>query len=189
MLDVVAPATEWPITLDEAKAHLRVEHTDDDVLIESLIVTAAGMIEPPHGQCDFGLCEQTLRYSVRRWPCYGQGIRLIGVATSIVSVTYFDDDNASQTVDAADYFLSRNGRFVCFVEDFDAEPLYVRADAVSVTYKVGKADPAKIPPALRLAVKFLVARLYASRGEMIDATLADDPLLPRILAPYRRIPA
>lgn len=41
----IAEPSAWAVTLAEAKAHLRIEHTDDDVYIDSLIGAASHHIE------------------------------------------------------------------------------------------------------------------------------------------------
>lgn len=45
MLILVTPATEEPVSLDEARAHLRVAHDGDNVMIGSLITAAREVVE------------------------------------------------------------------------------------------------------------------------------------------------
>jgi len=48
MLELVTGPSVQPLTTDEAKAHLRVDHTTDDSLIESLIKAATQTAERFH---------------------------------------------------------------------------------------------------------------------------------------------
>lgn len=50
MLTLVTPATDEPVSLDEAKAHLRVIHDGDDTMIASLITAAREVVELSTGR-------------------------------------------------------------------------------------------------------------------------------------------
>src|SRR4051812_10578846 len=123
----VEPATE-PLTLTEAKLHLRVDATDDDSLITSLITVAREMVETatnrqivsatwklsmdcfPSGWSSHSgrLIEDQggLRYSdgLRQWQ--GNVIKLPrSPVASVSSVTYVDPNGATQTLSSSLYQL------------------------------------------------------------------------------------
>lgn len=184
--------TGTPVSLTEAKRQLRVDHTDDDTLITDLINVAAVRVGAPHGLARRSLCSQGLTLSmacwprVQAWPSHERGrtIRLPGgPVTAVASVTYSDTNNDAQTVDSGDYWLASD--YLTFADDFDAEPLYARPDAVRIVYTAGYATAADIPATLRQAVLLVVSYLYAHRGDMVLSTMQADPMIDQILAPYR----
>ena len=59
-----APLIE-PVTLDEAKAHLRIDGNVEDVLISSLILTSRLHIE---AALDLALIDQAWTLQLDRWP-------------------------------------------------------------------------------------------------------------------------
>jgi len=65
------PATE-PVTLFEARQFLRLDQTEEDDLLATLITAARLMIEAASGRC---LIEQPWRIVLDRWPAGGE-IRL-----------------------------------------------------------------------------------------------------------------
>lgn len=96
-----APAVE-PVSLAEAKIHLRVDHSDDDAHISALITTAREYCEMISRRA---FVNRTLDLSLSGWPADGY-IRLpYPPAVSVSSITYYKDDNTSATLSAADYIL------------------------------------------------------------------------------------
>lgn len=126
--------TDLVITLDEAKQHLNVEHSDDDVLITRYVLAAIAFAE--------ARTERTLR--VRRYKAFGpcrpdQGVQLLyGPVRQIESVQYTDTDGAVQTL-GTDLWqtLPYNGYQLLHFYDSPPWPKYGLLDAVSVTYLAG----------------------------------------------------
>ena len=94
------PVTE-PITLDAAKAHLRVDHDDEDGEIEAYIAAARSVVE--------GFLKQSLIYTFWQYRidgCFPSEIRLpIGPlrTTDGLSIQYVDDAGVTQTLAASEY--------------------------------------------------------------------------------------
>lgn len=139
----VQPAHE-PITLDECKLSLRVDHAADDDLIEQLI-TAARI------QCENEI-EGTL--SASTWVCAldqfpDAEITLeMGPITAVTSVQYIDTTGTLQTLSTSAYdvdLLSRVGRIVPLTEWPETHP--DKLHTVRVTYTAGYAvDHGHGPP-------------------------------------------
>lgn len=129
---LVTPPAEEPVTLADAKSHLRVDFTDDDALITGLIITARQMAETT---CRRALVSQQWRLVVDRFPSpmagrlteywLGQQWGMAGMGgvsqfpvtdrtgygfvlplsplLSVDSIQYTDTAGVLQTVPAADY--------------------------------------------------------------------------------------
>lgn len=172
-----------PVSLDEAKAQLRVLHADDDVLISRLIGTAVSWLAAPNGWLNRSMCRQTLELTVPCWPS-ASGVMLPGgPVASIVSVKYRDAANVEQTVTGSDYFLD-NDRLL-MLPGFTRPILMQRPEPVAIRYLAGAATAAEVPEGLRHAVLVMVTRLYEHRGDMVPATLREDAMLDAILSPFR----
>ena len=94
---VTAPATE-PVTLVEAKDHLRLEISDDDTLVTSLIVSAREFAEQEtHRQ----LVTATWKLTLNSFP---SEIRLpLPPLQSVSSLKYLDTDGTQQTLASSNY--------------------------------------------------------------------------------------
>lgn len=167
---VITPPTVEPVTLAECKADLRVDHTDDDALIASLIVGARTRVEDISRRA---FINRTLEMSLCGWPADNK-IRLpYPPAVSVTSVTYYDDDNVLQTMASSDYILVS-----------DVEPAIVTIkktttwpDAslrevwpVRVKWVAGYgATAASVPDFFKWCIRQLVAIRYENRDEMTPA--------------------
>lgn len=192
---VTGPAAE-PVTLLEAKAHLRVDFDDDDPLITGLIKVARQWAETFSRR---GFITQQWKLLLDWFPTADSGlIRLpLPPAQSITSVQYVDTNGATQTVAAADYTLDKASEPARLVPAFGKSWPSVRAvpNAVTVTFKAGYGTPgsspddsvSKVPEAIKTALKLLVAHWYEHR----EAVSEEQPLTPvpmaleSLLWPYR----
>jgi uncharacterized phiE125 gp8 family phage protein len=93
---VTAPASE-PVSLAVAKAHLRIDHDDEDALIASWIRAARQATESYTGR---RWIEQDVRLTLAGFPRCGSGqIRLpVQPVSEITGFTYLDADGAEQTL-------------------------------------------------------------------------------------------
>lgn len=171
------PAVE-PVTLSEAKAHLRVDITDDDSLISAIIKAAREFCEE---YLDRTLVHTQWTMSVDRFPWEFELPRppmaQSGTTTATV-VTYTLETQATATLDTAEYRVDRA-----------ATPGVIRTvyagtwpghlydeNAVSVTWWGGYgADGTSVPAAIRSAVLMLVSHLYEHRTA-VAPSMAEVPL-------------
>jgi len=158
----VAPAAE-PVTLTEAKSHLRVDISDDDTLIEGLITAARDMIEKMARRA---LITQTWRYSLDGWPG-GDEIRLPRPPLqSVASIVYKESDGTSNSWDTAAYIVdsdSEPGRVVlAYGESWPSVTLYPAAP-IQITFVAGYGDADDVPETWKQAIKLLVAHWYENR--------------------------
>jgi uncharacterized phiE125 gp8 family phage protein len=171
MLIVTTAATVEPVTLAEAKAHLRVTHSSDDALITALIPAAREAVEQATGRA--------LAAAAYRWASEDTDtLRLpLWPVDTVTAVSYEDGDGARQTMDAADYTLDGDRARVTV----DEPPDYGVRWSVSFT-----VAPTNLPAALKHAVLLLVGDLYANAEATItDQSVAANPAVDRLLSPYR----
>lgn len=187
---ITAPA-EAPLTLDEAKDHLRVETNAEDSLILRLIDAATAMVDGPQG-IGIALVSQEWEYKLDWFPPVIK-IPLYPVR-SIDAIEYVDDAGNTQTLAASRY-----------QEDVDSNPARVmpaynelwptirwQLNAVTVRFTAGYAPDGEdnlvnIPQDIRSAMLLLVGHLYNNREAVaINTTATELPLaVDHILGQYR----
>ena len=168
---VTAPATQ-PLTIKEVKAHLRVEHSDDDVLINTLIKTAVAFVDVT-GALGKAMISQTWR----EWyaPNPSQIVLSLGPVQSVSAIKYYDTDNALQTDTLSNYFvLGTSGRTTIKPKSgFTWPTAFVRDDAIAIEYVIGYGDSAAdIPATVRQALLMLIAHYYENRENELIGTIS-----------------
>lgn len=169
----VEPASE-PVSLTEAKLHLRVEVSDDDALIAALITAAREYVEESARRA---LVTQTWRLSLSGWPG-GNSIELSRPPLqSVTSIIYKDSAGASTTWAAANYLVdtdSEPGRVVlAYGASWPSVTLYP-SNPIQITYVAGYGAASAVPQRLRQAVLLLVGHWYENRESTISGTIARD---------------
>ena len=181
----VAPASE-PVELEEAKLHCRVDHDEDDTLIASLISAATAHLDGWTGILGRCLITQTWRQD---FGCFAGKLRLrLHPVAAITGVTYYDADNAQQTLATSVYELLTDeaGDYVALKADQDWPGTYSRAAAVSVTFVAGEAT---VPAAIKAAALLLIGHWYANREAVnVGNVTSELPMaVDALLRPYRRV--
>lgn len=176
-IDLITPPAALPISLAEAKAHLRVDHTDEDDLVEALIRAAVDHLDGWAGILGRALEPQTWRLSEARdvrLPRSG-AVRLpLGPVVSITSITYLDADGAEQTIAGASYWLHG--------EDVVPDDVWPEGTGLTVTWVAGTGTP----PAVKQAILLLVGHWYANREAVTAGALSNAPLaVAALLTPHR----
>jgi uncharacterized phiE125 gp8 family phage protein len=183
---VTAPASAI-VTVAEAKAHMAVDHVEDDALIGSLIDAATAHLDGWTGVLGRALVTQTWRQS---FPCFQDMLRLrLGPVASITSVGYVDPARATQTASSSLYTLLADdlGAFVWLKEGATWPSTIDEPDAVTVTYVAGVAAAA-VPKAIRQAILLLAGQWYRSREATGDVAAVELPFaVSALIAPYRRV--
>lgn len=175
----VAPATGL-FTAAEARDWLRVDATDEDTLIEGVITAATMLLDGPYGHVGKALVTQTWTYS--RAVLTGRQYLKFPLTPfqSLTSITYFDRDNASQTLgDILEIFKEEDFAYIRPATDQEWPAMYDRPDAMTVTAVCGFGDVADVPENLIVAAKMLTAHMFEHRGDEMHevppmiATLVD----------------
>lgn len=141
----VAPSIT-PVSLADVKAHLRVDHTDDDAMIGALLAAATAHFDGWTGILGRCLVEQTWRQD---FDAFARSLCLpLGPVISITSVTWRSAAGQVSTVASADYDLRTDagGRAVIRFDDAYSFPSDLHESrALAVTYKSGYATIPEVP--------------------------------------------
>jgi uncharacterized phiE125 gp8 family phage protein len=158
-----SPSVE-PVSLAEAKAHLRVTHVDDDLFISTLIVSARRRVEVKTG---LRLISQGWSQFMDAWPCGGMVALDVNPVSAVSDVVIYGDLDTSSTVDPAHYFLdaTSNPPRVVFRQGRNPSPPGRRAKGIEVRFTAGFGLAAAVPEDLKQAVLLLVGDAYAHRGD------------------------
>lgn len=185
----VEPTVE-PWTVDEVKDYLRVDTTDDDTLLTSMLTTARAAVER---QTRRGLNTQTWIAHLDTFPSGNEIILPMAPLLSVTSVVYYDEDGASQTFDAANYqvdTVSQPGRIV-LDPDSDWPDTDEGINKVIITYVVGYgATAASVPAELRSAILYHIAHRYELRnpvnvgGSVVQIPMSFTNIINRWKVPY-----
>ena len=182
-----APAAE-PISLAEAKAHLRVDTGDEDTLIASLIVAGRMLIERNLG---LALITQGWSYYLDHWPERGCISLPLLPVQAVSAVTVHDEDGGSSVLDADGYavdVLSAPARITLT----SATPSVVTRpfNAFEVAFTAGYGDAgADVPRPICQAVMLLVAHWFERREpvEFGPGPQEVPGIVAGLLQPYRRV--
>lgn len=159
---LTAPTVE-PISVAEAKVHLRESETSQDTLIQSLIITARDYVERVTRRA---LAKQSWRLSIDQFPCNGR-IRLpMPPLIAVSSVKYTDEAGAEQTLAASQYVVDKASLPGKIDRAYNVSWPSTRCEpnAVRIEFECGYGDaPASIPEGLKAAMKLLIGHWYENR--------------------------
>lgn len=190
LIRIAGPAVE-PVSLDQMRAHLRVDYDDEDDLIRGYVTAARQRLEK---RCGRAFVQQTWELQTDAFE--DEGFEIPKPPTvSISSVKYLDEDQGEQTVSSADYALVNGGDWastLILIGDAWPDDLADRPDAVRIRFVAGWApdgvvDPetnpddyvANVPADIKQAVLFLADHLYNNRSEvMLQPTRQEIALIP-----------
>jgi len=185
----VEPATE-PITTAEAKAHLRVDFSDEDTYIDTLISSARGICE---SYCNRVFITQTWRQNE---DYFSNPIKMqVNPIISLTSLKYYDADESQQTITD----LPAN-----FQKDFNSDvgKIYEgltnafptigdTVNPIEIITVCGYGAASAVPMEIKHAIKLMVSHLYENRDSVNVpiASMATQIPLPKavrdLLAPFR----
>ena len=184
---IAAPDVE-PVSLDEAKAHLRVDHEAEDALLSSLIVTSRLHIEAALG---LALITQSWSYRLDSWPEACALVLPLRPVRSIIAVRVADADGTFETLGADRYLLDGASAPPRLHASNGIWPRPgQRAQGIEVAFEAGFGDDAAaVPPPIRLALLMLIAHWYEHREPVsVGDTASRIPdTVSSLLSPYRTV--
>ena len=171
-LVLVTPPVAQPITLCEAKAQARVEHDDEDLLLQHYVDAATAWLDGPAGILGRCLVTQTWRAELATVTGH---IRLPFPDTVISSAVFTD---------------AEGGELIHELALQDQHPLLRPISGfgrpAAITFTAGYGAPADVPAAIRQAMLLLVTQWYEHR-QVTGTGTALPFAIEALLAPYRRV--
>lgn len=166
---IVAPAAEV-VTRDEAKAHARVDHSDEDALIDVFVAAARERFDGWRGLLGRCIIHQTWGFSSPRFSS-SRLIRLPfpDVTPESVQITYFDAEDVERSLASTqfDVIEDADGAAVLLKSGETWPSLARRPDAVTIEFQAGfGATAAEVPAAIRAAILLHFGHLYENREDV-----------------------
>lgn len=201
-LQLLTPPSVEPVTLDEAKAWLRVDTAYDDLLILGLVTAARIYAEEKTHR---SLITQTWKLVLDSFPGpslmgvpYGKAFSLPGHAiqlerppvVSVTSINYLDMSSTPQVMPSTDYAV-----------DLTSEPARVtpifgkiwpinlpQIGSVSITYQAGYGTTMDtVPAGIKTWMMLRMGALYENREEVVVGSrivVAELPYIDALLDPW-----
>ncbi len=164
-LTLVTPPAVEPVSLAQAKAHLKIDTSDDDALIAPLIAAARARAEWHTGRA---LVTQNWIQHLDAWPSSGIVEIPLPPLQSVTSVTVYARDDSAWVMSPSLYTVdavSAPARLA--LKPDTPPPTNLRTvNAIAIAFTAGYGDgAADVPPLLKEAILELIAFLYENRGE------------------------
>lgn len=197
MIEVLEAPTEPIVTLADMKAHLRVDHSEDDALIEAYMSAAEGRVDGPNSIT--GRCFRVWRL---RMTLPGFGVRMplpFPPLIDVEAVRYLDNNGDEQSFASTDQWRvigqrHAQGGLISLLEGVEwpslqatADPDLVRIDFTAGYQNLNSPDNDPIPKEIPHIIKLMVGSWYDHRAsDVIGTTGAQLPLgVEMLLAPFR----
>ncbi len=162
-----------PLTTAQAKAHLRVDISDDDTLIDAIILAARKRLET---DSSLALITQTLEMTLDCFPPGNCPIQLKRPPLqSVTSIKYIDTDGVEQTWSSSLYRVDTASRPSRITPAYDESYPSTRevTGAVTIRFVAGYGDAStNVPEDLIQALKMLIGHFYENREDVITGTIS-----------------
>lgn len=162
---VSTPVATEPVTLADARLHLRIntgDTSEDTAIITPLITAAREYCENVTGRA---LAAQTIKAYPERFQSTLQLPR--EPIVSVSAVTYADEDGVTTTMPASNYIVDAIGGSIAFKEIPSFCPRVV--NPIEITYLAGYAA---LPKAIRQVMLLLISHWYENREAVVVGALA-----------------
>jgi uncharacterized phiE125 gp8 family phage protein len=194
-LKLITAAAAEPITLAEAKAHLRVVDNDEDLVIALLIKAARDAAETFTGRA---LVTQTWDLYLDAFPAATAEIKIpLPPLQSVVSVKYDDAAGVEQTLGTGLYTVANVNDVGWVLPKSTGWPQTIDAvNAVRIRFISGYAPDANsppdlaanIPPSIKAAMLLIIGALYENKESVTQGVVMALPFgasSEHLLRPYR----
>ena len=190
-----SPAVE-PVSLAEAKLHLKVDYTDDDDLISTLITAAREWVEKETRRAyinrsyklelsrfpDMFAATYYTMYSLEKLPNMRSGVIELPrpPLVSVASVQYVDPSGTLQTLSPSLYLVNSGGVCVGAISPAVGTVFpstQVTPSAVIINFTAGMGtDSTTVPSCVKAAIKLMVGLWYRQREAASETELREAPM-------------
>ena len=163
--------SDLAVSLADMKLHLRVDHSEDDALITTLILAATRSAESFMEKSISPDTEYTL--TLDSFPSGDTITLMYGPVISVDSLSYVDSDGVTQVLtENSDFRVDLNNDLPRIQNIGDSWPdTYERVNAVTIVYTTGFAT---VPDDIVVGIKMLVSHLYENRQDVITGMNASE---------------
>jgi uncharacterized phiE125 gp8 family phage protein len=169
---VTTPAGSAIITTAVAKAHLKVDVSDDDTLIDNLINAATQIAEDYTNRY---FINTTLKMVGDKWDDITELYK--SPVSSVSSIKYYDSDNSQQTLASSVYLVDLVSKpcNISLKVDQSFPDLADRKMAVEVNYVVGEGGAGSdVSDLVKEAVLLMVGHWYQNREAVVIGRIATE---------------
>ncbi len=179
---------DWPVSLDELKAHLRIDSDDttEDQLLDAYLGAATRWSE---AYCNrkwlTATCTEVFdEFPVMIRPRWSPLI-------AVTSITYIDTAGATQTLDASLYQIdtvTEPGRIIPAYDEDWPEIRGGDLNSVTMVYTAGYgSSTSDVPEVVRNAIMMIAGALYENREDTSPITVGTVPMSARVLLGMYRL--
>jgi uncharacterized phiE125 gp8 family phage protein len=179
-LKLISAAARPVITATDAKLRLRIDHSEEDSLIEQMIAEATGHVDGPDGFLGRALIDQTWDLYLDRFPTREIKIPLPPLI-ELVSVTYDDAAGMPTVLDPSEYSVDNVSEPGWIVPVNDIWPTsFDGINAVRIRFRAGYVDTSvspevgEVPADIIGGIMLLTGTLYANRESVVIGVSAQE---------------
>ncbi len=174
-LKLITAPTEYPVTRTQAKKQCKIEHDDENDMVDLYVAAATAHVDGPYGLLKRALREQEweLTLDCFPWPTWANPTGAIEIPLpplqAVSSIKYDDGEGVEQTIDPANYYVdivSQPGRVVP-VTAYSWPTPRTSPGAIRIQFTAGYVEVDSVdngvPAAIRAAILMIVADMYENR--------------------------
>lgn len=180
---LVTPPATMPVSLEELKAALRVDSSDDDAFLGMLLASATDHLDGWDGVLGSCIVEQTWK---QEFDCFAREMPIpLGPVISVTSVTWRNPSGQVATVPNTAYATRTDASgytTIRFDDDYEFPGPLHESKAVCVTYKAGYSV---VPGALKAAVVLMCRMHFDPLAAADQAAIRES--VDSLIRPYRRV--
>ena len=168
---VVTPATDNPLTLTEAKTHLKVDTTADDTFITNLIKSATSSAQEYTNR--FFIATTIQQYG-DKWEDISNLFK--SPVASVTNIKYVDTSGSLQTLSTDVYFVDDVNKpaRIGLKPNQSFPEIIDRLNAIYVEYVVGDASAEELDEGIRQALLLTIGNWYQNRQAVVTGTIATE---------------
>lgn len=175
---VIKKSNQNLISLEDAKDHLRILNSYEDVYINTLLSVVTESIE---NELDRDLVDTEYQFLIYEKVQINESIYFVNAPIyNVIDVKFFDGLNE---VDSNNFEFNFTDEFIKF------SMLPEVYTSIKIIYKKGIEDSDDLPDGIKQAAKIMLTDLYQFRGTIIlgKSVINLDKVVQRLLQPYKNV--